>query len=98
MTDHALPDAWRRGLYETISRRRDMRSFLPNPIPAETLARILSAANQAGSVGFSQPWNFLVVENLEIRREVRVHVETERLRAAEMFGEERRTTYLSYKL
>ena len=98
MTDHAFPEAWRRGVYETITRRRDMRSFLPDPIPAETLARILLAAHQAGSVGFSQPWNFLLVENLEVRRQVRAHVEAERLRAAEAFEKERREKYLSFKL
>lgn len=98
MTNHAFPEAWRRGLYETIARRRDMRAFLPNPIPHETLVRILSAANQAGSVGFSQPWNFLVVENLDTRRQIRAHVEQERLRAAEAFSDERRAKYLSFKL
>lgn len=98
MTDHAFPEAWRRGLYETIMRRRDMRSFLPDAIPDETLARILLAAHQAGSVGFSQPWNFLVIENREVRAQVRAHVEAERLRAAEAFEKERREQYLSFKL
>jgi 5,6-dimethylbenzimidazole synthase len=98
MTTHALPEAWRRGLYETIARRRDMRAFLPDPIPHETLARMLSAANQAGSVGFSQPWNFLVVENLDTRRQIRAHVEQERMRAAAAFSEERRAKYLAFKL
>ena len=98
MTDHALPETRRRGLYETTSRRRDMRSFLPDPIPAETLARILLTAHQAGSVGLSQPWNFLVVENREVRRQVRAHVEAERRRAAETFEPERREKYLSFKL
>lgn len=49
MTDHAFPEAWRRGLYETITRRRDMRSFFPDPIPAEILMRILSAVLRATS-------------------------------------------------
>lgn len=98
MTDHAFPEAWRRGLYETIMRRRDMRSFLPDAIPDETLARILLAAHQAGSVGLSQPWNFLVIENREVRAQVRAHVEAERLRAADAFEKERREQYLSFKL
>jgi 5,6-dimethylbenzimidazole synthase/cob(I)alamin adenosyltransferase len=98
MTNHALPEAWRRGVYEAIARRRDMRSFLPDPIAPDILARILSAAHQAGSVGFSQPWNFLVVENLEVRREIRSHVEIERMRAADGFEAERREKYLSFKL
>lgn len=88
MTDHACPEAWRRGLYETITRHRDMRSFLPAPISDETLGRILLAAHQAGSVGLSQPWNFFVVENREVRAKVRAHVEVKRLRAAETFDQE----------
>ncbi len=98
MTDHAFPEAWRRGLYKMITRRRDMRAFLADPIPDETLARILMAAHQAGSVGLSQPWNFLVVENRETRAKVRAHVEVERLCAAEMFDQERREKYLIFKL
>ncbi len=95
---HAFPSGWRRGVYEAIARRRDMRAFLPDPIPVELLARLLTAAHQAGSVGFSQPWNFIVVEDLDVRRQVRAHVEAERLRAASAFEGERREKYLSYKL
>jgi len=98
MSTHAFPEAWRRGLYEAIARRRDIRSFLPDPIPPETLARILSAAHRAGSVGFSQPWNFLIVENLDVRREVRAHVEEERIRAGDGFAGERRQQYFAFKL
>lgn len=74
--------AWRRGVYEAIARRRDVRSFRSDPIAPETLARILSAAHQAGSVGFSQPWNFIVIDDLEIRQQIRRQVEAERLRGA----------------
>lgn len=98
MSEHALPEAWRRGVYEVIAGRRDMRSFRPDPVPAETLARILSAAHQAGSVGLSQPWSFVVVDSREVRAQVHAHVEAERLRAAEAFEGERRATYLSLKL
>ncbi len=78
MTRHAFPATWRRGVYEAIARRRDMRHFLSEPIPPETLARILWAAHQAGSVGFSQPWNFLIVEKRELRERVRANVDAER--------------------
>jgi 5,6-dimethylbenzimidazole synthase len=98
MTRHAFPATWRRGVYEAIARRRDMRHFLADPIPPETLARILWAAHQAGSVGFSQPWNFLIVEKRELRERVRAHVDAERLRAAETFTGERREKYLAFKL
>jgi 5,6-dimethylbenzimidazole synthase len=60
-----FPPDWRRGVYEAIERRRDIRSFRSDPIPANALARILSAAHHAGSVGFSQPWNFILIDELE---------------------------------
>lgn len=93
-----FPSEWRRGVYEAIARRRDIRSFRPDPIASEVLARILSAAHQAGSVGFSQPWNFIVVDDLELRRKIRDHVDAERSRAAEGFEGKRRAQYLSFKL
>lgn len=98
MTAHAFPDAWRRGVYEAIERRRDVRSFLPDPVPRQTLARVLAAAHHAPSVGYSQPWNFVVIEDRELRCRVRAHVEAERLRAAASFQKERRDQYLSFKL
>ncbi|HUY26877.1 MAG TPA: 5,6-dimethylbenzimidazole synthase [Candidatus Binataceae bacterium] len=95
---NAFPSEWRRGVYEVIARRRDIRSFKPEPIAPEVLTRILSAAHQAGSVGFSQPWNFIVVDDIEVRRKIHDHVDAERLRAAEGFAAERRAQYLSFKL
>jgi 5,6-dimethylbenzimidazole synthase len=95
---NVFPSAWRRGVYEAITRRRDIRSFRSDPVPPDTLARILSAAHQAGSVGFSQPWNFVVIDDIELRKKIRAHVEAERLRAAQNFHRERREQYLSFKL
>lgn len=95
---NVFPTEWRRGVYEAIARRRDIRSFRPDPIVPEVLARILGAAHQAGSVGFSQPWNFIVVDDLEVRRKIHDHVEVERLRAAEGFEGDRKAQYLSFKL
>src|SRR5579885_2876539 len=93
-----LPLEVRRGLYETIFRRRDMREFRPDPVPDEVLARVLVAAHHAGSVGFTQPWDFIVVRDLERRREVKRLFEEERLRNAEQFTGKRRDKFLSLKL
>jgi 5,6-dimethylbenzimidazole synthase len=95
---NVFPSAWRRGVYEAIARRRDIRSFRSDPVPTDTLARILTAAHQAGSVGFSQPWNFIVIDDLGLRKKIRAHVEAERLRAAQTFHRERSEQYLSFKL
>lgn len=93
-----LPELYREGFYQAIAGRRDMREFLPDPIPQDVLARILMAAHQAGSVGFMQPWNFIVVQDPHTRQTIRQHVEAERVAAAEGFEEPRREKYLSLKL
>lgn len=93
-----LPLEIRRGLYETIFRRRDMREFRPDPVPDEVLARVLVAAHHAGSVGFTQPWDFIVVRDLKRRQEVKRVFEEERLRNAEQFTGKRRDKFLSLKL
>ena len=46
---HAFPDALKRGLYEAIFRRRDIREFLSDPIPDDVLARVLIAAESIGT-------------------------------------------------
>ena len=51
----AFPDPLKQGAYEAIYKRRDIRRFLSDPIPEETLLRILNAGHQAGSVGLSEP-------------------------------------------
>ncbi len=95
---HAFSPELRRGVYEAIFRRRDMREFLPDPIPDEVLARTLIAAHHAASVGFSQPWNFILVRDLERRREVKRVFEEERRKNADQFSGERRERFLSLKL
>ena len=56
------------------------------------------AAHQAGSVGFMQPWNFIVVQDPNTRQTIRQHVDNQRVAAAEGFEESRRKKYLSLKL
>ncbi len=67
------------GLYETILRRRDVRGqFNGAPIPAEVLERVLAAAHAAPSVGLSQPWDFIIIQDSGIRRAFWQHVQEER--------------------
>ena len=66
---HRYPDEQREAVYRVIAERRDVRQgFLPDPVPADVLARVLTAAHQAPSVGLSQPWDFIVITN-RARRE-----------------------------
>jgi 5,6-dimethylbenzimidazole synthase len=65
-------EAEREAVYRAIYERRDVRrNFLPTPIPDEVLARLLNAAHHAGSVGFMQPWDFVIVRTHETKRAVK---------------------------
>jgi 5,6-dimethylbenzimidazole synthase len=77
------------GLYETLFRRRDTRAeFTSAPIPDDVLHRVLSAAHAAPSVGLSQPWDFVLVSDLDTRRAFRDHVQSEReVFAGQLTGE-----------
>ena len=89
----------REGLYKAIFTRRDVRSrFTPRQVPEEVLKRILEAAHHAPSVGFSQPWNFVLIRSPETRRAVKRSFEAETRRAAALLDEPRRSEYLSLKL
>ena len=55
---------------ELIRLRRDVRRFRPAPVPDEILQEALNLAHFAPSVGFSQPWRFVLVENAEKREQV----------------------------
>ncbi len=95
---HAFTEEQRKAVYAAIVQRRDIRHFRGDPVPDEVLARILQAGNHAPSVGFCQPWNFLVIHDLERRKQLRKHVEEERLAGALRFDGERRDAYLKLKL
>lgn len=57
-------DAERAAVYRAIFERRDVRrNFLKKSIPHQVLTRVLTAAHHAGSVGFMQPWDFVVVRD-----------------------------------
>ena len=57
--------------YRLVAARRDMRNgFRADPVSDEVLTRVLAAAHQAPSVGLSQPWDFLIVRDREVRERV----------------------------
>jgi 5,6-dimethylbenzimidazole synthase len=93
-----FPDSWREGVYQAIYRRRDVRRFLSDPIDPDTLGRVLNAAHHAPSVGFMQPWNFVVIADRATRARVKDLYERERMAAAQFFDEPQRSHYLSLKL
>ncbi|MCW2495013.1 nicotinate-nucleotide--dimethylbenzimidazole phosphoribosyltransferase [Jatrophihabitans sp.] len=66
-------------LYGAIAQRRDVRTgFTLEPVDDAALIRVLQAAHQAPSVGFSQPWDFIVIRDLGVRTRVQAIVQRAR--------------------
>lgn len=91
--------AERAAVYRAIHTRRDVRNeFLPEDVPQDILLRMLDAAHHAPSVGFMQPWNFVVIRDPAVRGAV--HEAFLRGAAAEeqMLDASRRAHYRNLKL
>lgn len=82
MNPHQFSECEIQGVYRAIHERRDMRHFLPTPIPPEQLLRFIQAAHRAPSVGYMQPWRFIRITDSELRRDLHRHVNEERLLTA----------------
>jgi 5,6-dimethylbenzimidazole synthase len=89
----------KRGLYKAIYKRRDVRGhFLPDPIPDRLLRKLLDSAHHAGSVGFMQPWSFIIIRNEQIKKQVKELFDQANVSAARVFEGQRRELYSSLKL
>ena len=77
--EYSLSSQEKNGLYKAIFSRRDVRShFLEGKdIPNDVLVRVLTAAHHAPSVGFSQPWNFVLIKDRATRNKVKESFEKE---------------------
>lgn len=89
----------RDGVYRAILTRRDTRGeFLPDPVPDDLLSRILVAAHHAPSVGYMQPWSFLIIRDDGVKRQVHAAFQKAHAEATLMFPEEKRSLYSGLKL
>ncbi len=97
-SSHQFSELKKEGLYDAIYKRRDVREFLPDPVPEDVLARILNAAHHAGSVGFMQPWNFLIIRDKQVREKVHQNFLRANQKAADRFSGRKKELYDSLKL
>jgi len=89
----------KRGLYKAIYSRRDVRShFTSKPIKDNILSKILHAAHHAPSVGFSQPWNFILIKDVNTKKKIKESFAEEKNRSSQLIEEPKRSKYLSFKL
>lgn len=97
-TRHEFDRQEKLGVYHAIYSRRDIRSFIKHPIEDEKLHRILKAAHHAPSVGFMQPWNFILVRSDEMKQLLHDVVAKEVQVAGNYFEGERSILYPKLKL
>jgi len=96
---NAFSEAEREAIYRVMRGRRDVREFRPDPVPVEVLGRILEMAHYAPSVGFMQPWNFILITSLDIRRQIKqLFQEHNEREAARIADAERKRLYEQLKL
>ena len=96
---HAFTEAERGAVYRAIFERRDVRrNFLPTRIPDRVLMRVLTAAHHAGSVGFMQPWDFVVVKDRSIKSAVKKLFLKANAEAATRYQGKRAALYRNLKL
>jgi 5,6-dimethylbenzimidazole synthase len=96
--DFSFSPSERAAVYRAIFERRDCRHFLPDPLPDDLVARLLAAAHHAPSVGFMQPWNFLLIRARSVRERIMDAFERANREAAARFPGERGELYRSLKL
>jgi 5,6-dimethylbenzimidazole synthase len=87
MVDSSFTEQEKATIYRLIGMRRDMRHFLPDPLDATLLQRLLGAAHMAPSVGLMQPWRFIRIKDRALRETIHALVEAERVHTAKALGE-----------
>ncbi|MFD1744212.1 5,6-dimethylbenzimidazole synthase [Rhizobium helianthi] len=89
----------REAVYRAIHTRRDVRDqFLPDALDDELVRRLLEAAHAAPSVGFMQPWSFILVRDPATRQRAWEAFSKANEEAAALFNDEKRMLYQSLKL
>lgn len=85
--------------FEALVRwRRDVRRFRLDPVPPEDISQLLDIAVLAPSVGNSQPWRFVIVEDAERRDAIRANFERCNAAALGSYTGERCELYARLKL
>ena len=89
---------FRAGLLDLFVWRRDVRHFRADEIPQAVLERLLRVASLAPSVGLSQPWRFVAVDDPARRLAVRACFEACNAEALQAQSEGRAGLYARLKL
>ncbi len=94
----AFDDAFRARLRDLLVWRRDVRRFRRDPLPAGSLERLIGLACLAPSVGLSEPWRFVIVDDSVRRAAIRTNFERCNADALAAQSENRAAAYARLKL
>ena len=101
MTALRAPDfdeGFRNTLHDLFAWRRDIRHFRREPLPAGTLEHLIEVACLAPSVGLSQPWRFVIVDDEQRRQQVRNSFEACNADALASYADDLASRYARLKL
>lgn len=90
--------AFQAQLHDLFVWRRDVRRFRTDPLPGGLVERLIGEACLAPSVGLSQPWRFVIVDDPGRRAAVIDNFRQANQEALEDYGGERRALYAKLKL
>jgi 5,6-dimethylbenzimidazole synthase len=91
-------EAFQAQLRDLLIWRRDVRHFRTDPLPAGSVERLIELACLAPSVGLSQPWRFVIVDDIARRRAVLDDFSACNLDALQSYSDERAAQYVKLKL
>jgi 5,6-dimethylbenzimidazole synthase len=83
---------------ELLKWRRDVRSFRSDAVDPQLMEHLIALAALAPSVGYSQPWRFVLVESASCREAVRANFEHCNQQALNAYSGERAQLYARLKL
>ena len=63
--------------FEYMCKRHSVRDFSSNPIPKQIIENIIAAAGRAPSGANQQPWHFVAIKDLGMKKRIREAAEKE---------------------
>jgi 5,6-dimethylbenzimidazole synthase len=90
--------AFRERLHDLLVWRRDLRRFRCEALPNGTVETLIELASLAPSVGLSQPWRFVIVEDSRLRAAIRKNFESCNAQALAAQDSCRASSYARLKL
>ena len=94
----AFDESFREQFENLLKLRRDVRRFRMDPVEPKLIDHLIGLASLAPSVGFSQPWRFVLIESRECREAIQANFERSNHAASNLYSGEQARLYASLKL